>query len=92
LFVGSFNLNQRSIYLNTEIGLLIDSPVLAGQVAEGIIALLRPENSWSLELDRQGRLRWLAADGVVVSHDPQTSAWRRAKVWLLSLLPAVEYF
>jgi putative cardiolipin synthase len=32
LFVGSFNFDPRSVRLNTEMGLLIDSPVLAGRL------------------------------------------------------------
>jgi len=31
LFIGSMNFDQRSMHLNTEIGLIIDSPELAQQ-------------------------------------------------------------
>jgi putative cardiolipin synthase len=33
LFIGSMNFDQRSMHLNTEIGLIIDSPALAQQIA-----------------------------------------------------------
>ena len=33
VFIGSMNFDQRSLHLNTQIGLIIDSPVLAEQVA-----------------------------------------------------------
>jgi len=34
VFIGSFNLDQRSSTLNTEIGMMIDSPEIAGQAAK----------------------------------------------------------
>ena len=34
VFIGSFNLDPRSTALNTEIGVMIDSPEIAGQVGE----------------------------------------------------------
>jgi phosphatidylserine/phosphatidylglycerophosphate/cardiolipin synthase-like enzyme len=45
-FVGSFNLDPRSQNLNTEVGLLIEDPVIARQLREEIEADLRPDNSW----------------------------------------------
>jgi putative cardiolipin synthase len=39
LFVGSMNFDQRSMHLNTEIGLIIDSPALAQQAAAGFEAM-----------------------------------------------------
>ena len=34
MFVGSFNYDQRSLYLNTEIGLVFDQADIAGPAAE----------------------------------------------------------
>ena len=34
VFIGSFNLDPRSSTLNTEVGVMIDSPEIAGQVAK----------------------------------------------------------
>ena len=36
VYVGSLNMNLRSRYLNSESGLIIDSPVLAGRIAGDI--------------------------------------------------------
>jgi len=33
LFVGSFNLDPRSLYINTELGMVVESPKLAGSMA-----------------------------------------------------------
>jgi len=47
LFVGTFNFDPRSANLNTEVGVLIRNPVLAGQVERNIVRDMSPENSWS---------------------------------------------
>ena len=50
LFIGSMNFDQRSMHLNTEIGLIIDSPELAQQVAARFEAMVQPANSYMLAL------------------------------------------
>jgi len=46
VFIGTFNLDPRSANLNTEVGVLIDSPALARQLTASISRDIRPENSW----------------------------------------------
>lgn len=46
LFIGSMNFDPRSMHLNTEIGLLIDSPELAQQTAARFAAIVQPANSY----------------------------------------------
>jgi putative cardiolipin synthase len=46
LFVGTFNFDPRSANLNTEVGVLIDNPILAAQVEKSIERDMAPENSW----------------------------------------------
>ena len=46
IFIGTFNLDPRSANLNTEVGVLIESPVLARQLTSSIARDIRPENSW----------------------------------------------
>jgi putative cardiolipin synthase len=62
VFIGSMNLDQRSLYLNTEIGLIIDSPELARQIALRFEDIAQPANSYVLMLstatDGQRRLVW----------------------------------
>jgi putative cardiolipin synthase len=58
VYVGSLNLDPRSIYLNTEFGLIIESPKFADVVAEKFEASLVPENSWQVFLEDKNRLVW----------------------------------
>jgi len=48
VFIGSMNFDQRSMHLNTEIGLVIDSPDLAQQVAARFEAVVQSINAYTL--------------------------------------------
>jgi putative cardiolipin synthase len=95
LFIGSMNFDQRSKNLNTEIGLIIDSPALAQQVAERFQAMVEPTNAYRLALrpnavGEEPDLVWHSQeDGKAVSYDtePARSDWQSLKVKLLSLFP-----
>ena len=90
LFIGSMNFDQRSMHLNTEIGLIIDSPELAQQVAARFEAMVQPANSYMLALRPNPGLVWRTQeDGKTVEYDtePARSDWQRIKVNILSLLP-----
>ena len=89
LFVGSFNFDPRSARLNTEIGFVIDSPALAGQLDDAFIQRI-PDSAYQVHLGEDGRLFWTEQrDGQSIVHDaePGASMWQRFSVWLLSLLP-----
>ena len=75
-FVGSLNLDPRSIYINTEMGLIIDSVSLAAAVAQEFEEEMQPENSWQVLLDDKGRLFWKTADRTV-RREPARSFWQR---------------
>lgn len=62
LFVGSFNFDPRSLRLNTELGFVIYSPVLAGQVAEAFETIV-PGAAYEVTLDARGRLNWTGERG-----------------------------
>lgn len=95
VFIGSMNFDQRSMHINTEIGLIIDSPALARQIAARFEAMVQPANSYMLELranDAVGStsLVWhTREDGEAVEYDtePARSNWQRVEVNILSLLP-----
>ena len=92
LFVGSFNLDPRSLYLNTEMGLAAESAELSGQMATSILESL-PESAYKLRLSRKGRLQWLLQTSEmeeVITTEPQTSLLRRFLTKLMSLLPIEE--
>lgn len=90
-FVGSFNLDPRSVNLNTEMGLLIESAELAEQIAKSIETDVQGENSWQVRLTGEGRLEWITSrDGALTSQtetEPQSSSLRRAEAWLLQVIP-----
>ena len=90
VYVGSFNINLRSVYLNTETALIIHSRPLAETVANEIEEHMRLENSWQVKLDADGKLEWQAADAIY-KHEPATSWWRRVKSGFLSLFPLEKY-
>ncbi len=95
LFVGSMNFDQRSHRLNTEVGLIIDSPQLAQQTAVRFDGMVQPANSYVLGLAPIGaggrpQLVWnTLEDGKPVEYtrEPARSEWQRTQVELLSLLP-----
>jgi cardiolipin synthase C len=94
VFIGSMNFDQRSSHLNTEIGLIIDSPTLAQQIAARFEAMVLPVNAYRLTLRTNGgeppTLVWRTQeDGKTVEFDtePASSDWRKLKADALSLLP-----
>ena len=89
VFIGSFNFDPRSAKLNTEMGVVIDSPALAQRIADAFDSSI-PANAYEVRLSDTGELYWLERRGEqLVRHDtePGTSFWQRAGVWFLSLLP-----
>jgi putative cardiolipin synthase len=89
LFIGSFNWNQRSGNIDTEMGVIIDSPELAGEFAELFHSLER-DKSYELFLNDDGNLRWRGEENgqeVILSKEPQTSWWRRFSAGFLRTLP-----
>jgi cardiolipin synthase C len=95
LFIGSMNFDQRSMHLNTEIGLIIDSPELAQQIATRFEAMVQPVNSYALALragDAGGAagLVWRTReDSQIVEYniEPARSDWQRFEADFLSHLP-----
>jgi putative cardiolipin synthase len=86
VFVGTFNLDPRSIVQNTELGLEIDSPALARRIREYIERDLAPQNAWRVDRNEAGKLEWVAGTERV-STDPGTNGWQRFNSWLLGLAP-----
>ena len=94
LFVGSMNLDPRSVLTNTEIGVLLEHPDLMATRVEKLDAQL-PGNWYRLELvssaaDANPEIHWLEkTDGETIRHalEPGTTSWQRFKIRVLSLLP-----
>ena len=89
IFVGSFNFDPRSARLNTEMGVVIESPVLARRLVEKLDRDL-PAIAWQVRLRDDGALEWIDRAGgaeVRLAEEPETSAARRAFIRALSTLP-----
>jgi putative cardiolipin synthase len=93
VFIGSLNLDPRSVQLNTEIGVVCESAPLAETLA-GTIEQKLDSIAWRLErvVDDSGnaRLAWTesGAGGTQQQlQEPGVSLWRRFSVWFLGLLP-----
>jgi putative cardiolipin synthase len=97
-YIGSMNLDPRSALLNTEAGLLIRGPELAGQVARFIEAGMNREQSYLVKIDpdsnpAEGKLMWLELrGGKEVRHvdEPRAGLLRRFLIDMIGELPIEE--
>jgi cardiolipin synthase C len=87
VFLGSMNLDPRSAKLNTELGLIIESPEMAAQ-----LNAFADNGSW-YRLRRSagsGDIEWVRDDGegreTVFRVPPETTGWQRLKLQLLGPL------
>ena len=65
VFIGSMNLDPRSGAINTEMGAVIDSPGLGGELRELMLRDMSPDNAWEVSLADDGRLQWTNSDETV---------------------------
>lgn len=89
LFVGSLNLDPRSIEINAEMGLLIDSPEFAGGMAVAIEERLAVAAYNVIENERR-KLEWHATingEDIIETKEPLTSWWLRFKAWVMKIVP-----
>ncbi|MBP7606927.1 MAG: phospholipase D family protein, partial [Giesbergeria sp.] len=88
-FVGSFNFDPRSALLNTELGFVIDSPMLAGQIEKAFNTEV-PQRSYTLKLSQAGDIEWHTTGTTppaVLTTEPGSSWWSRAGMVFFSWLP-----
>ena len=89
LFIGSLNMDPRSIIINTEMGIMIDSEELAKEFLEDRTSNFR-QLVYHLQLNQRNKIEWHGIESggeVVLYKDPQTSWWRRFKAKLYKILP-----
>ncbi|MFC7704116.1 phosphatidylserine/phosphatidylglycerophosphate/cardiolipin synthase family protein [Plastorhodobacter daqingensis] len=85
-FIGSFNYDLRSAFLNTEMGILFEIPELVAELEGEIDRASAPDQAFDLYL--QGRwLRWRLHDGSELGHEPDATALRRGLSWVIGHLP-----
>ncbi len=93
VFIGSLNLDPRSFYENSEIGLILNSTEIAGNMAKKFDRDIE-KHTFTLELkkdeDGHEELLWHGyEDGnpVTFDVDPYTGFWRRFGVDFMGILP-----
>jgi len=93
VFIGSMNLDPRSIVENTEVGLMVESVDIAAGMADWFDQTI-DKIAFRLELrkgdDGSDKLLWhrkINGESFVYTTEPNTSFWRRLGVGLLRLFP-----
>jgi len=84
-FVGSCNLDPRSLKINTEVGLIIESTALNRALRDMLAVDFEPRNAWSVQKSENGKLVWIS-DDQELTHQPASSI-QRLEDWFLGLLP-----
>ncbi|MBM3617028.1 MAG: phospholipase D family protein [Alphaproteobacteria bacterium] len=89
--LGSFNLDPRSVELNTELAVVIDSPKIAAKIVQMFEETIGPKASYKVSLkDVDGiaeskEMVWEAKDKdgnpEVFVTDPKPGAWRSISTW-----------
>lgn len=86
VFIGSLNMDGRSRRLNSELGIVMRSPAIAGQVTS-LLDDISAEGSYRLSLDAKGRIVWSIGEGAderVWHTDPHTTLLQRLDLKLLA--------
>src|SRR5262249_2144162 len=93
LYVGSMNFDARSRRINTELGLIVYSSVLATEVTPRFDAMTQPANAYHVTLEEEGhdpQLVWSTVRNgapVELKREPAHNTWQRLEVHSLELLP-----
>ena len=87
MFVGSFNLDGRSVALNTELGVFFESPKYAQMMAVGFDKNAMTK-AYRVVLTDEDELQWVTLeDGKEVRFDvePETGFWKRFGAGFMSV-------
>jgi putative cardiolipin synthase len=87
VFIGSLNFDPRSETLNTELGLIIQSPTLAEQALK-LMNLVKQQGAYRLRFDTDGQgIEWLGDDrDTPRTSEPDAGLWQRFLLELMSPL------
>ena len=101
VFVGTLNLDPRSMILNTEVGVLVHSPELARMITKDLEVDFQAQNRWQLDLERDAvwgedemetYLVWITdKNGKEKRYYREPAGfWLKVKAAFLSLLPVED--
>lgn len=87
VFVGSFNFDPRSAYLNTELGVFVDSKPFSDIFYSNLNNLLE-KSAYRLVLDNNNDITWIDdTNGQQFDSEPDSSAMLKIGAWLAGILP-----
>ncbi len=89
LFVGSLNIDPRSIEINTEMGLILESPILATELRDLVMVDIEVY-AYKVVLNDKGDVEWIGhgSDGEeVFSKEPQATFGRRFGAGFYKIMP-----
>ena len=89
VFIGSANLDPRSLRLNTEMGLLVYSEALNAEVRSKVESDFSQANAWHLRFDENGNVIWVSGN-VVLTSQPAESFMQRIEDWFFMHLPVED--
>ena len=84
-FVGSFNLDPRSVSLNSEQGVLVTDAALGEELQAYFQRMTAPVHSWRVDLDEHGDTRWTDEHGSTTK--TPASFGRRTRAAIGRMLP-----
>lgn len=88
VFIGSFNLDGRSVALNTELGVYFQSEKHAQMLSDAFKSRVI-HKAYKIELDETGNLVWITIEDekeVRFDREPETGWWKRFSTDFLSII------
>ncbi|WP_425092330.1 phospholipase D family protein [Tropicimonas sp. S265A] len=86
LFVGSANIDPRSIRQNTEVGMVIESATFAQRFLEFFDPVIE-DYAFAVQADANGNPVWQYRGEAVSGSEPGASAWRKITATIAGWLP-----
>jgi len=86
VFIGSMNLDPRSWEINSEMGIVVESPGLAPELAKIIERDMAPENAWRVTRGPAGEIIWTVG-GESTSEQPARNFWQRMQYVFFMAFP-----
>ena len=100
-FIGSFNFDQRSAHINSEVGVIYDVPKMSMLIAESVFDKSLYETAYKVKIAKQDidvgdiqvekdDIYWLEMKGgkeIIHDTEPETGFWRRFGQGLFSIMP-----
>jgi putative cardiolipin synthase len=86
VFIGSANLDPRSLRINTEMGLLVESRELNASLRSAVERDFADGNAWRLQFDEAGRVNWVSRNDVLTLQ-PAASTLQQIEDWFFAHLP-----